>query len=170
MTTQPPEWDEAVADSRSLGPPFAAERRIPTLDPTAAARPLPNWRWGEMDPSFRATVNTVALGVVRDHVTAAGAAIRANPRLAASTRDITPFCTATVNPGAAASEVLDQLAANPVAILEGVLGHPAAAPVSAPAAPSAAPPSGAAPTTGGPGTTPPAAPTPTSGPRDSGTP
>lgn len=120
--TTSPAHDNAIRRAGALGPPFSAERYIPSLDPRVQQRPLPEWHWGSMDPAFRDTVNEAAKSLVADKVTEAQTGIRSNPGLQPRSERICGPVPVTLDPGAVASALLAELAANPVRVLEQASG------------------------------------------------
>jgi len=119
-TSRDPGAERAYEKCGALGPPFKAEQFIPYLDPAAREAPLPEWRWGALDPEMRDAVADRVRSMLDTH----GEILRAQVTGLANITESVPNCgTVTFRPREVGLDLINELRADPLEFLEEAVGR-----------------------------------------------
>jgi outer membrane protein OmpA-like peptidoglycan-associated protein len=101
------------AVQQQIGPPYKAERFIPTEAPGQNVA-LPDWHWGSLPAPLRAEISTYVAAKVHDYMDKA---------LKSSILDARPVDGITIEPGPIARAIIDELLSDPVGFLARAFGE-----------------------------------------------
>ena len=114
-TRADPARDRAVEAIRALGPPYADVERYVPRAVEKLNQPLPEWRWGSMDPVVVAELDTWVEDLVGPHVRTISEAVP-------ETIEVEGY---TVAPRQIVDTLLDHFIAHPATTLGSLIGTPA---------------------------------------------
>ncbi|HKP81967.1 MAG TPA: DUF4157 domain-containing protein [Pyrinomonadaceae bacterium] len=97
-----------------VGPPYKAWDFVPT--PAPSAPPLGGWEWGKLDQATRTKIETLIQGYLKDYRKTLEDFVNKLPE----TEEVRGYDT---RPRQAARDILNELFANPLQFIEGILGR-----------------------------------------------